>query len=173
VYLLNLKPDCERVVSYRLVPLNTNALQVVREMVTETLQRGGAGAIELLLMDREFGDGDLINWLKGDHALDVIIPVKKNRDTLRVEDLRGLERIDQRPWQTYPKLVWRRVHKDQPKQKVVVPIRAKGFEGLTTWSRCSIPLNGILRLKDDETLKDAHGLVTTLSVQDAIRIDQQ
>ena len=39
IYLLNLKPDRELVVSYRLVPLNTNALQVVREMVRETLTR--------------------------------------------------------------------------------------------------------------------------------------
>jgi len=171
IYLLNLKTDRELVVSYRLVPLNTNALQVVREMVEETLQVGGAGAIELLLMDREFVDGDLINWLKGDHGIDVIIPVKENMDILA--DMRGLERIDQRPWQTYTKLVWRRVQKEQPKQKVVVHIRVKGFEGLTTWSSCSIPLNGILRLKEDETLEDAHGLITTLPVQDAIRIDQQ
>lgn len=48
--LLNLKPDREIVVSYRLVPLNTNALQVVREMVAETLDLGGAGAIGLLLI---------------------------------------------------------------------------------------------------------------------------
>jgi hypothetical protein len=173
IYLLNLKPDRELVVSYRLVPLNTNALQVVREMVTETLQLGGRGTIELLLMDREFVDGDLINWLKGDHDIDVIIPVKKNMDTLRVEDMRGLARIDPCPWQTYTKLVRRRVQKDQPKQKVVVPIRVKGFEGLTTWSSCRIPLNGILQRKDDETLEDARGLVTTLPTQDAIRIDQQ
>ena len=171
IYLLNLQPDRELVVSYRLVPLNTNALQVVREMVEETLQVGGAGAIELLLMDREFVDGDLINWLKGDHGIDVIIPIKKNMDLL--EDMRGLERIDQRPWQTYTKLVRRRVQRDQPKQKVVVPIRVKGFEGLTTWSSCHLPLNGILQLKDDETLNDAHGLTTTLPVQDAIRIDRQ
>lgn len=171
IYLLNLKADRELVVSYRLVPLNTNALQVVREMVTETLQLGGAGAIELLLMDREFVDGDLINWLKGDHGIDVIIPVKKNMDIL--EDMRGLARIDPCPWQTYTKLVRRRVQKDQPKQKVVVPIRVKGFEGLTTWSSCRIPLNGILQRKDDETLEDARGLVTTLPTQDAIRIDQQ
>jgi hypothetical protein len=59
IYLLNLERDRELVVSYRLVPLNTHALQVVREMVEETLQVGGAGAIELLLMDREFVDGDL------------------------------------------------------------------------------------------------------------------
>jgi hypothetical protein len=171
IYLLNLKPDRELVVSYRLVPLNTNALQVVREMVTETLQVGGAGTIELLLMDREFVEGDLINWLKGDHGIEVIIPVKKNMDILA--DMRGLERIDQRPWQTYTKLVWRRVHQDQPKQKVVVPVRVKGFESLTTWSSCDIPLNGILQLQDDETPEDAHGLVTTLPVQDAIRIDRQ
>jgi len=171
IYLLNLKTDRELVVSYRLVPLNTNALQVVREMVTETLQLGGAGTIDLLLMDREFIDGDLLNWLKGDHGIDVIIPVKENMDVL--EDMRGLERIDQRPWQTYTKLVRRRVQKNQPKQKVVVPIRVKGFEKLTTWSRCSVPLNGILRLKEDETPEKAHGLVTTLPVQDAIRIDRQ
>jgi hypothetical protein len=171
IYLLNLKPDRELVVSYRLVPLNTNALQVVREMVSETLDLGGAGAIELLLMDREFVAGDLINWLKGDHGIDVIIPVKENMDIL--EDMRGLARIDQRPWQTYTQLVWRRVHKNQPKQKVVVSIRVKGFEGLTTWASCSMPLNGVLRLKDDETLNEAHGLVTTLPVQDAIRIDRQ
>ena len=171
IYLLNLKTDRELVVSYRLVPLNTNALQVVREMVTETLQLGGAGTIDLLLMDREFIDGDLINWLKGDHDIDVIIPVKENMDIL--EDMRGLERIDQRPWQTYTKLVRRRVQKDQPKQKVVVPVRVKGFENLTTWSSCRLPLHGVLRLKDDETADDAHGLVTTLSVQDAIRIDRQ
>jgi hypothetical protein len=171
IYLLNLKPDREVVVSYRLVPLNTHALQVVREMVTETLQLGGAGAIELLLMDREFVDGDLINWLKGEHGIDMIIPVKENMDILA--DMRGLARIDQRPWQTYTKLVRRRVHKDQPKQKVIVPIRVKGFEGLTTWSSCSIPLNGILQLKEDETVEDARGLVTTLPVEDAIRIDRQ
>jgi Transposase DDE domain len=171
IYLLNLKPDREVVVSYRLVPLNTHALQVVREMVTETLDLGGAGAIELLLMDREFVDGDLINWLTGDHGIDVIIPVKENMDILA--DMRGLARIDQRPWQTYTKLVRRRVHKDQPKQKVVAHVRVKGFEGLTTWSSCHLPLNGILRLKDDETPNDAHGLVTTLPVQDAIRIDRQ
>ena len=168
IYLLNLKPDRELVVSYRLVPLNTNALQVVREMVTETLQLGGVGTIALLLMDREFVDGELINWLKGDHAIDVIIPVKKNMDLL--EDMRGLERIAQRSWQTYTKLVWRRVQKDQPKQKVVVPVRVKGFAGLTTWSSCSIPLNGILRRKGDEPCADAHGLVTTLPIQDAIRV---
>jgi len=171
IYLLNLKTDRELVVSYRLVPLNTNALQVVREMVEETLQVGGAGAIKLLLMDREFVDGDLINWLKGDHGIDVIVPVKGNMDIL--EDMRGLARLDQRPWQTYTKLVWRRVQKDQPKRKVVVPIRVKGFAGLTTWSSCAIPLNGILQLKDNETLAEARGLITTLPVQDAIRIDRQ
>jgi len=171
IYLLNLKPDHELVISYRLVSLNTNALQVVREMVAETLRLGGAGTVELLLMDREFVDGDLINWLKGDHGIDVIIPIKENMDILA--DMRGLARIDQRPWQTYTKLVRRRVQKDQPKQKVVVPIRVKGFEGLTTWSSCHLPLNGVLQLKDAETLEDARGLVTTLPVQDAIRIDRQ
>jgi hypothetical protein len=172
IYLLNLKPDRELVVSYRLVPLNTHVLQVVREMVTETLRLGGGGTIDLLLMDREFVDGDLINWLKGDHAIDVIIPVKKNMDVL--EDMRGLARIDQRPWQPYTKLVRRRVQKDQPKQKVVVPICVKGFEGLTTWASCRMPLNGTqsVRRKDDETLEDARGLVTTLPTQDAIRIDR-
>jgi len=171
IYLLNLKPDHELVVSYRLVPLNTNALQVVREMVTETLQLGGAGTIELLLMDREFVDGELINWLKSEHGIDVIIPVKENMDILA--DMRGLERIDPHPWQTYTKLVRRRVQKDQPKQKVVASLRVKGFEGLTTWSSCHIPLNGILQLKEEETLEDTHGLVTTLPVQDAVRIDRQ
>jgi hypothetical protein len=171
IYLLNLKPDRELVVSYRLASLNTNALQVVREMVAETLRLGGAGTVELLLMDREFVDGDLINWLKGDHGIDVIIPVKENMDILA--DMRGLARIDQRPWQTYTKLVRRRVQKDQPKQKVVVPMRVKGFESLTTWSSCHLPLNGILQLKDDEPQEDARGLVTTLPVQDAIRIDRQ
>ena len=122
-------------------------------------------------MDREFVDGDLINRLKGDHGIDVIIPAKENMDIL--EDMRGLARIDQRPWQSYTKLVRRRVHKDQPKQKVVAHVRVKGFEGLTTWSSCPIPLNGILRLKADETPNEAHGLVTPLAVQDAIRIDRQ
>jgi hypothetical protein len=140
-------------------------------MVSETLQLGGAGTIELLLMDREFVDGALIDWLTGDHGIDVILPVKENMDIL--EDMRGLERIDPRPWQPYTKLAWRRVHKDQPKQKVMVHVRVKGFEGLTTWSSCRIPLNGILRLREDETPDDAHGLVTTLPVQDAIQIDRQ
>ncbi len=171
IYLLNLKPDRELVVSYRLEPLNTHALQVVREMVSETLRLGGAGAIELLLMDREFVDGDLINWLKGDHGIDVIIPVKENMDILA--DMRGLAHIDQRPWQQYTKLVWRRVQKDLPKQKVVVPIRVKGFEGLTTWSSCQRPLNGVLQLKEDTALDDARGLVTTLPIHDAIRVDRQ
>ena len=171
IYLLNLKRDCELVVSYRLVPLNTNALQVVREMVSETLQLGGDGAIRLLLMDREFVDGDLIGWLKGTHGIDVIIPVKKNMDIL--EDMRGLARIDSRPWQTYSKVVWRQVAKDRPKQKVVAHLRVKGFTDLTTWSSCTVSLNGTLRLKEDETQDDAHGLVTTLPVDNAVQVDRQ
>jgi hypothetical protein len=171
IYLLNLKPDRELVVSYRLVPLNTNALQVVREMVTETLQLGGTGTIELLLMDREFVDGDFIGWLKGTHGIDVIIPVKKNMDIL--EDMRGLARIDSRPWQTYSKVVWRQVAKDRPKQKVVAHLRVKGFTDLTTWSSCPVSLNGTLRLKEDETQDDAHGLVTTLPVDNAVQVDRQ
>ena len=42
---INLKPDRELVVSYRLVPLNTHDLNVVREMVEETLHLGVGGRL--------------------------------------------------------------------------------------------------------------------------------
>jgi len=53
---INLKPDRELVVSYQLVLLNRHALNVVREMVEETLHLGDRGAIEPPLLDREFAD---------------------------------------------------------------------------------------------------------------------
>lgn len=63
---------------------------VTRSLIEQALRLGGAGCIELLLLDALYADGPLLAWLKFAKNLDVLVPLPSDREIHR--DLEGLER---------------------------------------------------------------------------------
>lgn len=62
---------------------------VTRSLIEQAVLLGGAGAIELLLVDALYADGPLLAWLKYQQHIDVIVPIPADRQLHR--DLLGLE----------------------------------------------------------------------------------
>lgn len=61
---------------------------VTRSLVEQALELGGAGTIDLLLMDALYADGPLLAWLKYQHGIDAVVPIPTDRELHR--DLLGL-----------------------------------------------------------------------------------
>ena len=61
---------------------------VTRSLIEQAVELGGAGTIELLLVDALYADGRLLAWLKYQQNIDVIVPVPADRKLH--EDLAGL-----------------------------------------------------------------------------------
>ena len=62
--------------------------RVTRSLVEQAIALGGAGCIELLLMDALYADGPLLAWLKYQQNIDAIVPIPSDRELHR--DLVGL-----------------------------------------------------------------------------------
>jgi len=61
---------------------------VTRSLVEQALELGGAGSIDLLLMDALYADGPLLAWLKYQHGIDALVPIPTSRELHH--DLLGL-----------------------------------------------------------------------------------
>jgi len=62
--------------------------RVTRSLVEQAITLGGAGCIDLLLMDALYADGPLLAWLKYQQNIDAIVPIPSDRELHR--DLVGL-----------------------------------------------------------------------------------
>jgi hypothetical protein len=72
---------------------------VVREMVDEVQQVGGAEAVAWLLMDALYADGPLLAWLKYQRNIDALVRLPEDRELYA--DLAGLIRLQPTRWQTH------------------------------------------------------------------------
>jgi hypothetical protein len=63
---------------------------VTRSLIEQAVALGGAGTIELLLVDALYADGPLLAWLKYQQHIDVVVPIPADRQLH--QDLLGLER---------------------------------------------------------------------------------
>jgi len=98
---------------------------VVRSMIEEIREVGGAEAIEWLLMDALYADGPLLAWLEyecGIHAL-----VRLPEDRLLMADLQGLARGGLLEWSTHTDLRY------VAGQKHVREVSVAMDENLTSW----------------------------------------
>jgi len=77
VGLLNVNPECAVWVTWRVLSGSASEkgqeASVVREMVDEVREVGGADAIEWLLMDALYADGPLLVWLKYQREIDAMV----------------------------------------------------------------------------------------------------
>jgi len=73
--------------------------RVLREMVEEVRQVGGAEAIEWLLMDALYADGPVLAWLKYGCGIDALVRLPEDRDMYA--DLWGLLTLEPQRWQQH------------------------------------------------------------------------
>ncbi len=98
---------------------------VVRSMVEEVLQAGGAQAIEWLLMDALYADGPLLAWLEHNCGVHALVRLPEGR--LLYEDARGLADHGLTQWQTHTDVRYINGHKQMRRVSVTK------VEDLTSW----------------------------------------
>lgn len=103
VGLLNVNPECAVWVTWRVLSGSASEkgqeASVVREMVDEVREVGGADAIEWLLMDALYADGPLLVWLKYQREIDAMVRLPEDRQMYA--DLVGLVQLEPKRWQTH------------------------------------------------------------------------
>jgi hypothetical protein len=98
---------------------------VTRSLIEQAVALGGAGTIELLLVDALYADGPLLAWLKYQQHIDVIVPIPADRRLHH--DLLGLEQggLLKARHHSYVRTI------QGHKQRRTLLIAAQ--DGLTTW----------------------------------------
>lgn len=148
VFMLNVTPGHELVVTWRVLPVQASELSVVRAMVEEVLEVGGPQAIELLIMDALYADGGRLSWLKFEKDIDAIVRVDENMDIR--QDMLGLARLEPGCWEEHTEVRQIQGHKE----KRTVGVAA--FEELASWESYDGPLYGFLEREkgasDEETM---------------------
>ncbi|MCE5328788.1 transposase [bacterium] len=67
-----------------------------RQLVDNFVAEAGKNKIKILIMDRAFLDGTMIDYFKNEYGIDTLIPLKKNIDAYH--DAKGLKRLESKPW---------------------------------------------------------------------------
>jgi hypothetical protein len=113
VGILNVNPERALWVTWRVLSGSASEkgkeASVVREMVDEVREIGGADAIEWLLMDALYADGPLLAWLKVQRQIDALVRLPEDRELY--EDLAGLIRLQPKRWQTHTDVRYLAGHK--------------------------------------------------------------
>lgn len=103
VGLLNVDKERALWVSWRVLPGTASEKgeegSVVREMVDEVREMGGAEAIKLILMDALYADGPLLVWLKVQRSIDALVRLPEDRQMYA--DLVGLVQLEPKRWHTH------------------------------------------------------------------------
>ncbi len=71
----------------RLIPINEHEITVADELIDEIIEERGEGAIQLLLIDRGFLDGERLKRWQEKH-IQTIVPLRENMEIL--SDMKGL-----------------------------------------------------------------------------------
>ena len=133
----------------RLLPINEHEITVSDDLIDEILDERGEGAIELLLIDRAFLDGERIKrWKK--KGIHIICPLKENMQIRK--DMQGLVKIEGGV---------------KARRK---GLTVRGFEELETLDSYDGKLNGLLVTRyKGKRVKEKYqwGFITTLPVATA------
>lgn len=71
----------------------------LRPMMTQLVHAAGRGRVKLVIHDKGFIDGETVQYLKKEHGVDTLFPMKQ--DMLNWKDALRLAECDGRPWQTW------------------------------------------------------------------------
>ena len=110
------------------------------KLIDGFVEKLGRGTIKILIMDKGFIDGEMIERFKREHKIDVIIPLRSNMDACT--DAIGLaHRVDHR-WQTYRELTDDAGNITYQEEVAIVG-------DVRSWDECKLPLCvGIMRCID-------------------------
>jgi hypothetical protein len=172
VFLLHCDAAGERFVmaGLRVLRADQSEATALWPLLETFFQHVGEGVMKILLVDRGFINGKQIGWLKTDHAVDTVIPIRSDMDILK--DVRGLTQLPTQ-WEEYeathrPSLqASHPLHptarkRERKRQKTLARKQAENpqpprdpskirertliarFEDLNSWSECPVPLTGVL-----------------------------
>jgi len=68
----------------------------MRKLVESFVESVGSGVMKTLIFDRGFVDGETVSWMKKEHGIDSLFPLKKGM--LDLEDAKILANEDGEPW---------------------------------------------------------------------------
>lgn len=170
-------------VAVRVVPGNEHESPVFYDLLEKFIAAVGDGVIKRLILDRGFIDGEKISNIKRTHAIDVLIPLKKNMDLYRdvMGMIEGGLKIEFKPYlqenrkpidpprmPNVPEKIRARELKRQetlrekkesspPKadepQDTLTRQEVAGVECVSTWNSCPIPVQIIV---NRDTYADGH-----------------
>jgi hypothetical protein len=174
-----------------LVPGNVHEDTVLWKLVDQFVGKVGRGVMKWLILDRGFIDGPAISRCKTEHQVDVLIPIKKNMDLWtdawalaaqgQWELLPEPATVAPAPVPQRPEKIVRREAKRQKTlaqrrdQEPPTPPRPRqevcAFEGFTSWSSASVPLEvALIRTVGSNDPKDGWALLTTASAMPPVRM---
>jgi hypothetical protein len=164
VSLLHLRGEHYVYAGLRVVSGKVHEDTVLAPMVEQFVQAVGQGVMKLLILDRGFIDGKNLGRCKQEWGVDVLIPMKRNRDIWTDAWALG----EREPWQKVavaappaqppapgrPPLIARREAKRQATlarrrpapdpAKVLTQHEYCWLEGFTSWSALPVPINVLL-----------------------------
>lgn len=171
---LNRGLDYFLVVAARLVSGNKHECPILYELVDGFVKAVGPRVMKVLILDRGLLDGPNIGWLKTEHHIDTVIPLKTNMDAY--QDVMGLTRLKDFHWEplvlpaaTAPEQTGRPkdpvlVKREQKRQQKLAAIKAQSHpqplpppqtllgivRGVTSWTNCPVPLTAVINREINE-----------------------
>jgi hypothetical protein len=98
---------------------------VTRSLIEQAIEAGGAGCIELLLVDALYADGPLLAWSKYSQNIEVIVPIPADRNMHA--DLLGLAEAGLMPMKRHSYIATLQGHKQRRELEI------GSQDGLTSW----------------------------------------
>lgn len=166
VLLLHTNPGCDffMAAAVRIIPGNQHESPVFYEMLNNFISSVGSGVVKRLILDRGFIDGEKISYLKKEHGIDTLIPLRKNMDVYQdamglvgdvtFEEYQKPVTPDPKPAREKPEPIIKRETARQktlkkqaeskpkpPPDKVKIKEEVGCLCGFESWDSCTIPLS--------------------------------
>lgn len=135
-----------------------SGLKQGEELVDNFVLNVGKGVIKLLLMDREFIDGEMISGFKKVYGIDCLVPLKSNMHALI--DALGISKLEDVKWEVS--------YGERDEEGRVVEIEeVAGIGKVESWESCQVPLYIVLvRTRKGNCVEKLWALASTKEFRD-------
>lgn len=149
----NLQTDYYLYGGCHLGPGKESGLTEGEKLVDGFVERFGVGVLKLIIADREYVDGPMITKFKKRYKIDTLLPLRSNMNAL--EDAKGLASVPETKWELYSE------ERDES-GKLVKRKEVVGFEDITSWDECEVPLYVVLmKVTEADGREHIWGLAST------------
>lgn len=144
---LSYKHQAFHLAGYEFGPGNSDELPQAKTLLTQFFTQNKKGLIKLLIADRGYISGEFITWLKTEHEVDTLIPLKK--DMAQYQDAIAISEMPDTKWTTFSQ-------KDYGPNSNIT--RACIINDIKLWDTCSVPL--FITVVETQDTDDEGALVT-------------